>query len=677
MTQVTINQLGGVYNYATNSENCLYTDLINAFSPTASICEQQQSFTTAKDTLYSVVEKTTKNRCRFFTLINLNGRRSRARIEKCTLTQLKSCENCQELKTIIQQYCISISKCHYDQNGNTNALIHTLFTAFMYAHTDRLEIPHHVYLNAIPPSTTSTQNRAIGINKNTTAQSDLDKAFNCAFERHVTRALNHRMQGFDTNNQEVLVGKVDYWGININGFGAAIPTNSKYVRMGNFGTDGELKGLGSIHWHHGGFDCGQFYRGALEGYGVRIVSDGSYDKGMFKSGTLNGKGVRTCPSQGGGNEIQTGTFEDGKLKNGSTTFYNKDGSSQIQTGIFGDEKLKDGSITFYNKDGSTQIQTGTFEDGKLKDGSIIHYNEDGTFREQKGSFVDLKLKGAGVTKTTNADRSYQIQTGTFEDGEFKNGYITFHNEDGSVQKKQHWEFLNSPLTGKGTITYKNGATEEGCFTNGKLNGEGVRTFPELGGGCQIQTGTFEDGKFKSGTTEERHFSHKQFTYCGVTKIINADGSYQIQNGMFEYGEFTQGWKTFYTKDGIFQKQQNWEFFNPRSTCKGSINYDHGFTEQGYFANEMLNGEGVRSISIPGGGYQTQTGIFEDGKLKSGSLIICKDGSYQQYYIELVNGKFNCRVHKPVYKDGHHKQCTEKFIDDVIVTQSLDRLLTQT
>ena len=409
MTQVTINQLGGVYNYATNNENCLYTDLINAFSPAASEPEQQQSFTTAKETLYSVVEKTTKNRCRFFTLINLNGRRSRARIEKCTLTQLKSCENCQELKTIIQQYCISISKCHYDQNGNTNALIHTLFTAFMYAHTDRLEIPHHVYLNAIPPSTTSTQNRAIGINKNTTAQSDLDKAFNCAFERHVTRALNHRMQGFDTNNQEVLVGKVDYWGININGFGAAIPTNSKLVKMGNFGTDGKLKGLGSIHWHHGVFDCGQFYQGALEGYGVRIFSDGNYAKGMFESGTLNGKGVRTCPTPGGGYQIQTGTFEGWKLKDGSIAYYNEYGCYLIKNGTFEDDKLKDGSMTFYNKDGGRQIQTGTFEDDKLKDGSMTFYNK---------------------------DESYLIQTGTFEDGKLKNGSTTFYDKDGSILEQQ-------------------------------------------------------------------------------------------------------------------------------------------------------------------------------------------------------------------------------------------------
>ena len=536
-----------------NSKNCLYTHLINAFSPTASICEQQQSFTTAKKTLYSAVEQTTKNRCRLAVFLNINNRARRASIEEFTLEQLRNCENCQQLKTIIQQYCIETSKCHYDQNGNTNALIHTLFTAFMYAHTDRLEIPHHVYLNAISspaPSTTSTWNRPIGINKNATAQmgaiSHLDQAFNSAFERHVTRALNHRMQGFNINNQEVLVGNVDYLRININGFGAAIPTNSKYVRMGNFGTDGELKGLGSIHWHHGGFRCGQFYQGVLQGYGVNIHSDGSYAKGMFKSGKLNGKGVRISSTLGKGYQIQTGTFGDGRIKNGYITFYNKDWSiRQQQKGNFVNLKLKGpGVIKVTKADGSYQIQDGTFENGELKNGSITFYNEHGNTREQhNGNFVGLQLKGTGVVKITNADGSYRIKDGTFENGKLKNGSITHYNEDGIIQKQQQGNFVGLKLTGKGTITYKNGTKYEGHFSNGKLNGIGFKTLPTLNGGTQIQDGTFNDGVIKNGSA----------TFYNKDRSIR-----QRQNGNFEDGKLKNGSITDYNKDESVQKKQHWD-----------------------------------------------------------------------------------------------------------------------
>ncbi|KEG08471.1 hypothetical protein DQ04_07111010 [Trypanosoma grayi] len=189
----------------------------------------------------------------------------------------------------------------------------------------------------------------------------------------------------------------------------------------------------------------------------------------------------------------------------------------------------------------------------------INYVDGGEF---KGMMVHDKQHGEGVMMFPNGDEYY----GTFTNNRI-HGQGTMRYKNGDVYEGM-WKHGLRNGEGKYTLR-KKGATVEGCFVNGLIQGRGVVQHP----GVSTFVGEFDRGERRHGTlfwhdTAPSDKACYQGEWLGET--MHNRGLLWYRNGDFFFGRFVK---------------------NKRHGA-GNVRYADGTEFSGNFVNDLREGQGV-------------------------------------------------------------------------------------
>jgi len=210
-----------------------------------------------------------------------------------------------------------------------------------------------------------------------------------------------------------------------------------------------------------------------------------------------------------------------------------------------------------------------------------------------------QLAGQGRMTWTNGD-SYD---GAFSEGLF-NGKGKFISENSGIYSG---EFVNGYMEGQGVLTYADGAHYAGEFAKNKMHGNGKWTFADK---------TIYIGHVAAG-------------------VIQGKGELQRSTGEKYTGDFVagkmQGTGVFVDTEG---NQYSGDFHADNFTGAGIYTSVEGFTYVGEFKNWRLNGKGIQTDS-EGNHWE---GEFEKGLLEGKGTFLAEGG--EQYTGEFKFGKYH-------------------------------------
>jgi len=210
-----------------------------------------------------------------------------------------------------------------------------------------------------------------------------------------------------------------------------------------------------------------------------------------------------------------------------------------------------------------------------------------------------QLAGQGRMTWTNGD-SYD---GAFSEGLF-NGKGKFISENSGIYSG---EFVNGYMEGQGVLTYADGAHYAGEFAKNKMHGNGKWTFADK---------TIYIGHVAAGG-------------------IQGKGELQRSTGEKYTGDFVagkmQGTGVFVDTEG---NQYSGDFHADNFTGAGIYTSVEGFTYVGEFKNWRLNGKGIQTDS-EGNHWE---GEFEKGLLEGKGTFLAEGG--EQYTGEFKFGKYH-------------------------------------
>ena len=149
-----------------------------------------------------------------------------------------------------------------------------------------------------------------------------------------------------------------------------------------------------------------------------------------------------------------------------------------------------------------------------------------------GEFKDFNITGYGTFKTKlNNSLNLEVeQIGSWENGHFKEGYLSTVYQDGGIYKG---ESLNGFPHGKGTFVWSDKSSYTGSFKQGKKDGFGTYTFKD----GSIYAGNYKnDKKYGYG---ELYIKSKDIYYKGEFKNgkFEGEGELYIQGETTYIGEF--------------------------------------------------------------------------------------------------------------------------------------------
>ncbi|ESL05678.1 hypothetical protein TRSC58_06663 [Trypanosoma rangeli SC58] len=324
---------------------------------------------------------------------------------------------------------------------------------------------------------------------------------------------------------------------------------------------------------------GGWKNGLFHGEGVFLTSAFTYQGGWLE-GHMHGKGVMTYSRRitdfvlWGMSVFSafdkthapleyTGEFHyryqrhgHGVMKYSNGDIYDGDWASNLRHGH--------GTLTT----AAGEVYTGRWDkDERHGNGKIIYVNGG----EFKGVMVHDKRHGEGVMLFPNGDEYY----GTFTSNKIE-GHGTMRYRNGDVYEGM-WKDGMRHGEGKNTLR-KKGATIEGRFVKGLIQGRGVVTYP----GVSTFIGEFEQGERRYGTL----FWHD-----------SAPGSGACYQGKW-LGEMMHNRGLLWYRNGDFYFGC---FINNKRHGPGNIRYADGGEFSGCFVNDMREGQGI--LQSAGGSIQ--------------------------------------------------------------------------
>ena len=234
--------------------------------------------------------------------------------------------------------------------------------------------------------------------------------------------------------------------------------------------NGNFDGKGRYLWKNGDMYFGEFKEGKIEGMGViRYVNSDIYE-GEFKNNMKHGAGV--YHEQATGAEYNGEFVED--LYNGLSIWEN---DTLVYTGDFSEGKMHGkGKETFKRGEGDYVVEViGEFKEGKCE-GECELTHKSGLY--YKGTLSENKKTGNGILvwPRKEEDNSMQKYEGEFKEDKIVFGVLLWGNNDKPNRYK-------------------------GQFSDGKINGQGILTFPFFS-----YKGSFSDGYFSGqGTLQTEKF----------------------------------------------------------------------------------------------------------------------------------------------------------------------------
>ncbi|MCR5727693.1 MAG: hypothetical protein K6G24_09535 [Lachnospiraceae bacterium] len=319
-----------------------------------------------------------------------------------------------------------------------------------------------------------------------------------------------------------------------------------------------------------------------------------------------------------------------------------------------ESKIKGINLTLFDGKDCTCEYTGEFNksgemdgQGELKGTYVVGENGEVTVNFiLSGTFDDGLPKGQGTSYEDFGSGISRTYTGNFENGMW-NGEGTLEQTlvagdlTGTSVKGN---FVDGYAVGKATAvyTYKNGNkfTYKGEMANGYPNGKGKMTEKYAEGGSMVTEGTFVNGQAdgKCVRTEKTPKGTKDSPNLRE-KVIDGEFKENMPNGKCSMSETDKDGNVCYT-DGTF--------VNGKVEGTGSsyaYNVD-GTTVQyeGGYADDTINGMGVRTVTFVSGDYtqMTETGNFVKGQLDGNSCSLVgygKDGSKTVMEGTFSNGQF--------------------------------------
>ena len=263
-------------------------------------------------------------------------------------------------------------------------------------------------------------------------------------------------------------------------------------------------GTGKVVWYTDGklieIDEGQFQKGHLHGIGSMTFYKDGVQTGSYQGGFENGEEHGTGKSESSKGSSHNGQWENGLFQNGQVTLKYDDGSSF--SGTYENGKQKHGTSVY--KSGASY--TGDFKDNLADGQGELKYADGALFT---GSFKAGKRHGPGTMEYAEGGSF----SGRWENGEWRNGTITYKNSDSYKgdfkDSKRHGQGTMKYIAGEifsgrwendewrnGTLTYKDGGSYTGDFKETWVrHGEGTKKFKD----GSFFTGKFENNKFINGT----------------------------------------------------------------------------------------------------------------------------------------------------------------------------------
>lgn len=182
--------------------------------------------------------------------------------------------------------------------------------------------------------------------------------------------------------------------------------------------------------------------------------------------------------------------------------------------------------------------------------------------------------------------------------------------------------LNYDVNRKGIAAH----SERGTFRNGKLEGEGERSYLEI----LVQKGTFHKGELHGQGMLVTNDPHNQRNICPQhvkteakfeNGRLNGHGKITFSDGTCYVGNFVHGILTQQLGNGQEKKIYMWGkikegFFNNDRLFKGK-KIDHNRIYEGEFQDDQLHGTG--KITDLGDNY-FEEGTYEKGKLRKGKMV---------------------------------------------------------
>lgn len=244
-------------------------------------------------------------------------------------------------------------------------------------------------------------------------------------------------------------------------------------------SESEFNGQGTYTWENGDSYEGQWLNGAMNGEGTYTFADGVAVSGKFSDnvldtsyctitfpdgtvysgrlieGKISGSGTMTYPN----GDKYAGAYKNGK-RNGKGTYIWKSGD-QYDGNWIDDAMSGDGTYSF--ADGSNVF--GKFKDNKYLD-------------SEKGKYIYTTTSGDSVT--VDFSQISKLKEATYT--------VVYSNGDSYTGTAE-----NGKWSGKGKYTWKSGASYDGEWSDGTMNGSGTLYYAKSQNGYKL-VGTFKDGK---------------------------------------------------------------------------------------------------------------------------------------------------------------------------------------
>jgi len=200
------------------------------------------------------------------------------------------------------------------------------------------------------------------------------------------------------------------------------------------------------------------------------------------------------------------------------------GSFYFDTGEMYEGSWKDNEMSGKGKfTYTTGVYEGQFADSKRNGQGSFTWEDGSTY---VGNWISDKLNGEGTLT-----QGQTVYKGTFADNKLKEGSITFTTEIGSYKLSA----VEGALTDQIEITYANGITYKGGFTNNTISGTGTMTYPNIG----KYEGNFSDGK-RSGQGTFTWNDGVSYVGAWSNDLMHGEGQYNISSTIYLKGSFDNG-----------------------------------------------------------------------------------------------------------------------------------------
>lgn len=363
------------------------------------------------------------------------------------------------------------------------------------------------------------------------------------------------------------------------------------VGKGEFSyADGTSVEMSNITWldsqtRNNGTYTGMLVAGEYIGYGIYTWDNGDIYQGEFKNNWINGYGVYKYHDDKIFKEY-SGEWIDGVRNGHGTMWYAETDADERDkyTGgwLNGDRHGNDSTLIW--KSGA--VYTGDYENNLRNGEGKMTFSSGNVY---DGSWKAGKENGYGVYTWKDND-TYREYRGDWKDGEYHDddGLLIYAENNKWNVSQYNGNFVNGTQTGKGIMTWKNGASYNGNWKNGKYDGEGIFTY-ENG---DIYNGSWKDDEYNGiGTfTWANDDTYKEYYGDWKNGIREGEGTMTFTSGNVYKGHWINGqingYGTFTYLDQTTQSAV-WDWVSRSEEIAG---YQGKY--EGMFSNGMLNGYGI-------------------------------------------------------------------------------------